>query len=208
MQYKSLNESILSVTNPQPKLVKEDIQTPQRKAEGEKDIKNLTGTYKRRIKKAAWIPNPNVRSNASDDALERANDALTNLSNRTTKHETERRSTELYGHRGKIIKKKSTVKEEQEYIERLEFALESIAEELECSVEDLLEDLQTRGRYLQVDRKATHSERLADIKGRKERKSKKVYGMHGKELAPSAAAYFKKHPTASRLLHNPSTAGD
>ena len=100
------------------------------------------------------------------------------------------------------------VKEEQEYIERLESALEAIAEELECSVEDLLEDVQTRGRYLQVDPKATHSERLADIKGRKERKSKKVYGMHGKELAPSAAAYFKKHPSASGLLHNPSTAGD
>ena len=97
---------------------------------------------------------------------------------------------------------------QEEYIELLESALESIAEELECDVEDLLEDLQTRGRYLQVDPKATHSERLADIKGRKERKSKKVYGMHGKELAPSAAAYFKKHPTASRLLHNPSTAGD
>ena len=141
MRYKSLNESILSVTNPQSKLVKEDIQTPQRKAEGEKDIKNLTGTYKRRIKKAAGIPNPHVRSKASDDALERANDALTNLSNRTAKHETERRSTELYGHRGKIIKKKSTVKEEQEYIAMLEFALESIAEELECDVEDLLEDL-------------------------------------------------------------------
>ena len=113
----------------------------------------------------------------------------------------------MFGKGGKVIKK-ATVKDEQEYIERLESALESIAEELECSVEDLLEDIQTRGRYLQVDPKATHSERLADIKGRKERKSKKVYGMHGKELAPSAAAYFKKHPTASRLLHNPSTAGD
>ena len=131
----------------------------------------------------------------------------------------EKASKKVYGKDGRVehksladmlkkANKKSTVKEEQEYIERLEFALESIAEELECSVEDLLEDLQTRGRYLQVDRKATHSERLADIKGRKERKSKKVYGMHGKELAPSAAAYFKKHPTASRLLHNPSTAGD
>ena len=108
--------------------------------------------------------------------------------------------------------KKTTTVEEQKYIEEyiamLESALESIAEELECSVEDLLEDVQTRGRYLQVDPKATHSERLADSKGRKERKSKKVYGMHGKELAPSAAAYFKKHPSASGLLHNPSTAGD
>ena len=31
------------------------------------------------------------------------------------------------------------MKEEQEYIELLESALESIAEELECSVEDLIE---------------------------------------------------------------------
>ena len=111
-----------------------------------------------------------------------------------------------------VTNPQSKLVEEQKYIEEyiamLESALESIAEELECSVEDLLEDLQTRGRYLQVDPKATHSERLADIKGRKERKSKKVYGMHGKELAPSAAAYFKKHPSASGLLHNPSTAGD
>ena len=38
-------------------------------------------------------------------------------------------------------KARATVKEEQEYIELLESALESIAEELECSVEDLLEDL-------------------------------------------------------------------
>ena len=143
--------------------VKEDIQTPQRKAEGEKDIKNLTGTYKRRIKKAAGIPNPHVRSKASDDALERANDALTNLSNRTTKHETERRSTELYGHRGKIIKKKSTVKEEQEYIERLEFALESIAEELECSVEDLLEETKKTSQLSSDQRAAAMKDRNSGI---------------------------------------------
>ncbi len=135
MNYRSLNEAIESVTNPQPKNealtslqeqeyiamlesalesiaeamecsvedLLEDVQTPQRKAEGEKDIKNLKGTYKRRIKKAARTP---LNSKASDDAMTRANDTLTDLSNRTAKNDTERKSTELYGHRGKIIKKK------------------------------------------------------------------------------------------------------
>ena len=178
MNYKSLNSAILSVTNPQPELVKEDYQTRER----DRQIANLGKPVpaidsKEKASKKVYGKDGRVEHKSLADMLKKAN-------------------------------KKSTVKEEQEYIERLEFALESIAEELECSVEDLLEDLQTRGRYLQVDPKATHSERLADIKGRKERKSKKVYGMHGKELAPSAAAYFKKHPTASRLLHNPSTAGD
>ena len=169
--------------------VKEDYQTPDRAAQS----RNIVGDAVDRANNSETDRQDKIR-----------NRKLTKVSNR---HEMERKSKKTYGMGGKIVKK-STVKEEQEYIERLEFALESIAEELECDVEDLLEDLQTRGRYLQVDRKATHSERLADIKGRKERKSKKVYGMHGKELAPSAAAYFKKHPTASRLLHNPSTAGD
>lgn len=82
-------------------LLSEDMaQTPQRKAEGEKDIKNLEGTYKRRVKKADAIPDDQVRS----DAVDRADDILRKLSNRTAQHETERRSTELYGHRGKIVK--------------------------------------------------------------------------------------------------------
>ena len=245
MNFKSLNSAIRSVTNPQPKLVKEDIQTPQRKAEGEKEIKNLSRTRTRRLK--SWTKHPNPGSSGYYDAEDRFDKANSAKAARQDQQSSERSSSDTYGKGGKIVKKgkvqkpiekkgdyvyshyrdatitkaqalkdskskifnkMGTVKEEQEYIELLEFALESIAEELECDVEDLLEDLQTRGRYLQVDPKATHSDHRADIKGRKERKSKKVYGMHGKELAPSAAAYFKKHPTASRLLHNPSTAGD
>lgn len=73
---------------------------------------------------------------------------------------------------------------------------------------DQLNELQTRGRYLQVDPKASIADLKADRKGREERKSKKVYGMHGKVLAPSAAAYFKQHPRQRGLLHDPSTAGD
>ena len=95
-----------------------------------------------------------------------------------------------------------------EYTELLESVLLALCEELELDPNALLEDFQTRGRYLQVDPKASWTDLKADLKGRKERKSKKIYGMHGRELAPSKAAYFKKHPTASRQLHDPSTAGD
>lgn len=81
-------------------------------------------------------------------------------------------------------------------------------EELHKAVGDQLNELQTRGRYLQVDPKASIADLRADRKGKEERKSKKVYGMHGKVLAPSAAAYYKQHPRQRGLLHDPSTAGD
>ena len=224
MNFKSLNSAIRSVTNPQPKLVKEDIQTRDRQVQMKRKLKrsdNLVGKANAEVNKRERAEDRAYSNLSADDDFlkvaktsDRADTARDNRERTDKTHSSlvnlnsrERKSKKLFGKGGKVIKK-ATVKEEQEYIERLESALESIAEELECSVEDLLEDIQTRGRYLQVDPKATHSERLADIKGRKERKSKKVYGMHGKELAPSAAAYFKKHPTASRLLHNPSTAGD
>ena len=48
---------------------------------------------------------------------------------------------------------------QQEYIELLEFALESIAEELECDVEDLLEDIQT------PQRKAEGEKDIKKLKG-------------------------------------------
>ena len=48
----------------------------------------------------------------------------------------------------------------EEYIELLEFALEAIAEELECDVEDLLEDIQTRERQVQMKRKLKRSDNL------------------------------------------------
>ena len=48
----------------------------------------------------------------------------------------------------------------EEYIELLEFALEAIAEELECDVEDLLEDIQTRDRQVQMKRKLKRSDNL------------------------------------------------
>ena len=134
----------------------------------------------------------------------------------------EKRSKKVYGKDGKVVhaslanmrrslnKKNKAVAESvesDEYTELLESVLLALCEELELDPNELLE-FQTRGRYLQVDPKASNSDLKADLNGRKERKSKKIYGMHGRELAPSKAAYFKKHPTASRNLHDPSTAGD
>jgi hypothetical protein len=87
----------------------------------------------------------------------------------------------------------------EEYIELLEFALESIAEEMECSVEDLLEDVQTPARAAQSTRminkawlhaNTSESNKEENKRNRKyhkifnkremESKSKKTYGMGGK----------------------------
>ena len=57
-------------------------------------------------------------------------------------------------------KARATVKEE--YIELLESALESIAEELECSVEDLLEDLPPKSHVDRITKK-TMDARLAQL---------------------------------------------
>ena len=79
----------------------EDTQTPLRKAEGEKAIKKLEDTYKTRIEIAARIPNPHIRSTAADNALERANVALTKLSNRVALQKKEQESKTRYGLGGK-----------------------------------------------------------------------------------------------------------
>ena len=158
MKFRSLNEAILSVTNPQPKLVKEDVQTPQRKAEGEKEIKNLRGKAKEKTQKWAEHDDESFPSRTSKIGDEYV--AATNkLGAMVTKQQAERKSKTVYGLGGKIVKK-ATVKEEQEYIELLESALESIAEELECDVEDLLEDIQTRERQVQMKRKLKRSDNL------------------------------------------------
>ena len=96
-------------------------------------------------------------------------------------------------------KNRLAVKEEQEYIERLESALESIAEELECSVEDLLEDLQTPERNAQMTKAlirlgGEHNGTSPAIKKQQkkqaalyardhmERKSSNLYGKGGKVI--------------------------
>ena len=159
--------------------VKEDYQTPERTAQMTKALVRLGGEHNG--------TSPAIKKQQKKQAATYSRDRM------------ERQSSNLYDKGGKIIKKKSTVKEEQEYIERLEFALEAIAEELECSVEDLLEDIQTSARAAQsrnlvgdaVDRaNASETDRQEKIRVRKlnkvsnrhemERKSKKTYGMGGK----------------------------
>jgi hypothetical protein len=129
MRFKSLNESILSVTNPQPKFTQEeyiellefalesiaeemecsvedlleDIQTPQRKAEGEKDIKNLSRTRARRFKSYTKHPDPGSAGYYSaEDRFDKANSAK---AARQDKQSAEQASSDTYGKGGKIIKK-------------------------------------------------------------------------------------------------------
>ena len=99
----------------------------------------------------------------------------------------EKASKKVYGKDGRVehksladmlkkANKKSTVKEEQEYIELLESALESIAEELECSVEDLIEKADyskvhyglpiPKGRIDYLTRAEKAKGRLGGLKGR------------------------------------------
>ena len=112
MNFKSLNESILSVTN--RSIVKEGL-LGKLKKKAKRFTQGLTTggdgppSPGEELMNARW-----ARGHRTEGDIQRA----------YMKH-----------------KARATVKEEQEYIEMLEFALESIAEELECDVEDLLEDM-------------------------------------------------------------------
>ena len=229
MNYKSLNSAIRSVTNPQPKLVKEDIQTPQRKAEGEKDIKNLSRTRTRRLK--SWTKHPNPGSSGYYDAEDRFDKANSAKAARQDQQSSERSSSDTYGKGGKIVKKgkvqkpiekkgdyvyshyrdatitkaqalkdskskifnkMGTVKEEQEYIELLEFALEAIAEELECDVEDLLEDLPPKSYVDRIKKKTAQlspEQRAAAMKDRNSSIHRTPAEL--KKFAASRKAYVK-----------------
>ena len=121
MQYKSLNESILSVTNPQSKLVKE----------------GLLGKLK---KKAQRFGQAAAAFHSDGDAFE-----MKSMRRLQRKQEGQKEKGGRLRNSKGVLESKSGLVEEQryieEYIELLEFALESIAETMECSVEDLLEDL-------------------------------------------------------------------
>jgi hypothetical protein len=153
MNFQSLNSAIRSVTNSQLNL-KEDIQTSERKQEMSMKRKKL----EKRFETSAMLPKDSlgIWAHGNKDAAEK-------------------KSKQMYGKGGKIVKKTTTMKEEQEYIEMLESALESIAEELECSVEDLLEDLPPKS-YVDKIKKKTQDARDAEQK---------------KKLASSQSAYIK-----------------
>ena len=151
MNFKSLNESILSVTNPQSKLVKEGLlgklkkkvsrfgQAVARHADDDKPLSQELASKREapKGKESSWMYG-GVRRDARD-------------------------ARRLRNSKG-VLESKSGLVEEQryieEYIELLEFALEAIAEELECDVEDLLEDIQTRERQVQMKRKLKRSDNL------------------------------------------------
>jgi hypothetical protein len=64
----------------------------------------------------------------------------------------------------------------------------------------LSEDTQTDARMRQLAKRAQNSDDpSADILGKSERKSRTVFGLGGKKLAPSSSAYFKKYPRALGL---------
>jgi hypothetical protein len=98
--------------------VKEDYQTREREQEMSMKRKKL----EKRFETSAMLPKDSlgIWAHGNKDAAEK-------------------KSKQMYGKGGKIVKKTTTMKEEQEYIEMLESALESIAEAMECSVEDLIE---------------------------------------------------------------------
>ena len=84
---------------------------------------------------------------------------------------------------------------QNEYISLLESVLEAIAEELECSVEDLLEDYQTPERADQTDRLRMRTRKAAEAAAKKyeqaktlaqyEKESPKTYGSKGKVVKAS-----------------------
>ena len=154
MNFKSLNESILSVTNPQSKLVKEGLlgklkkkvsrfgQAVARHADDDKPLSQELASKREapKGKESSWMYG-GVRRDARD-------------------------ARRLRNSKG-VLESKSGLVEEQryieEYIELLEFALESIAEELECSVEDLLEETKKTAQLSPKQRAAAMKDRNSRI---------------------------------------------
>ena len=93
----------------------------------------------------------------------------------------------------------------EEYTQVLEQMIVSLTgielEDLHEAVSNQLsEDTQTDARMRQLNKRARSSgDPSADILGKSERKSRTVFGLGGKKLAPSSSAYFKKYPRALGL---------
>ena len=178
MQYKSLNESILSVTNPQPKLVKEGLLGKLKKkvsrfgqafaremSDGDKSLKDELASKREAPKgtKTSWVYG-GVRRDAREDRK--------NEMKGLKPGQTRRADGRLRNSKG-VLESKSGLVEEQKYIEEyiamLESALESIAETMECSVEDLLEDLPPKSHVDRITKKTaklSSDQRAAAMKDR------------------------------------------
>ena len=131
--FRSLNSAIQSVTNPQPKVVKE-----------ERAVDDTSFAVERGNKKKKWKISGGGNA-VGFDALRAA---------------IERRK--IYKSRNS----RATVKEEQEYIAMLEFALEAIAEELELDPNELVEAYRlTPARSAVLDREDKKSSRYMKTHG-------------------------------------------
>ena len=143
-----VTEAIESVTNPKPELTQneyiemlesaleaiaeelecsvdellEDLETPERKAETTKDLKNLKRTSREKLKAWSMLPAPDSKgwagqsfsgaaaaamaARASYDAEDRYVKAHKNIWDRLTKQKAERTSSDTYGKGGKVVKKR------------------------------------------------------------------------------------------------------
>ena len=127
-QYRSLNEAINNVQDPQyytteeytellesvllalceeleldPNELLEDFETPGRAAESKKAIKNLSRTRARRLK--SWTKHPEPGSAGYYSAEDRFDKANSAKAARQNQQSTERASGDTYGKGGKIVKK-------------------------------------------------------------------------------------------------------
>ena len=147
MNYRSLNESIRSVTNPKAKA------SPQE----DEFLTDLTRAQIAAIKPLMKSKNWNKLK-----AYLMSQKIVDKNFNDITKYKMDRdvlsvlqRSFSTYHEQVENESFSSLVEEQryiEEYIELLEFALESIAEELECDVDDLVEMAQTPARSAVLDR--------------------------------------------------------
>jgi hypothetical protein len=199
-KFRSLNEAIQSVTNPQPKVssslveeqkyieeyiamletalesiaeelecsvedLLEDVQTPQRKAEGEKDIKNLKRKAAEKMRIWVKVSDPHTHSPRAYEAGDRYSEANSAKAARQDKQSAEQASSDTYGKGGKIIKK-ATMKEEQ----------------------DLSEDLPPK-EYVDKIKKKTQDARAAAMKDRNSGAHRTPAEL--KKFAASQSAYVK-----------------
>ena len=172
MNYKSLNSAIRSVTNPQPKLVKEGLLGKLKKkvsrfgqafdremSDGDKSLKDELVSKREapKGKESSWVYG-GVRRDAREDRK--------NETKGLKPGQTRRADGRLRNSKG-VLESKSGLVEEQRYIEEyiamLESALESIAKELECSVEDLLEETKKTAQLSSDQRAAAMKDRNSSI---------------------------------------------
>jgi hypothetical protein len=155
MNFRSLNSTIQSITNSQLNL-KEDYQTRER----DRQMAN-TGQLgsaldsKEKASKKVYGKNGVVAHKSLRSMIKKANwKGLENEKNRLAQRFADPNKTSSFENR--FENRSASVKEEQEYIEMLESALEAIAEALECSVEDLITESNKGGYFTDAKSRKAH----------------------------------------------------